>query len=460
MSDHIHIVSIEVENFRRITAAAIELSETAGLVRVTGPNQAGKTSLLKAIAGVLGGTSSVHLDSLHEGAKTGKVTVKLTNGFTIERRTTVKAPKGYLTITGPDGGRHTQGRLADWIGPRSFDPLAFLALTTPAKRDVLFSIAKDPELPSKLAASREDYGVHYDKRTPLISKRRELSHRIANGPEGRIPKSIDTDAALAELRELEEKGRQCHAAGRAATIAERERIAGESRMAREEARCSHQKAVIRDLSQQVKVARRILGEYKEELARVAEEQKELDGRSVARNRAFEELDDPSAAIKAVQERLASAVEVELQRGPWVRHAEAMEELEDVKMKEARLTDGIKAIKAAEGRLLKESGIPIEGLGFDDSGAPLLNGLSLEVASGRERIEVAVRVALAADPKIRVCLLDEANDLDLEALAGLEQLAIENDFQIWCVRIGLEGPGEIVVEDGVAMTPKEEESEET
>ena len=53
-TEKITLVGIEAENYRRLTAARIELVPSKGLVRVTGANAAGKTSLLKAVAGARG----------------------------------------------------------------------------------------------------------------------------------------------------------------------------------------------------------------------------------------------------------------------------------------------------------------------------------------------------------------------------------------------------------------------
>lgn len=66
--------------------------------------------------------------------------------------------------------------------------------------------------------------------------------------------------------------------------------------------------------------------------------------------------------------------------------------------------------------------------------------------------------------MRVCLLDEANNLDLPSMERLDELAKKHRFQIWAVRIGIEGPGEVVVEDGEAWTredlvPAEDAAEE-
>ena len=64
----------------------------------------------------------------------------------------------------------------------------------------------------------------------------------------------------------------------------------------------------------------------------------------------------------------------------------------------------------------------------------------------------VQMAFAADPDLRVCLLDdEGNSLDLEGMEELDRLAKSKNFQVFICRIGLEGGGEIVVEDGVAKS---------
>ena len=39
----VHIVSLEVQNFRRLTAAEVKILPGKGLVRVTGANSSGKT---------------------------------------------------------------------------------------------------------------------------------------------------------------------------------------------------------------------------------------------------------------------------------------------------------------------------------------------------------------------------------------------------------------------------------
>jgi len=48
-------------------------------------------------------------------------------------------------------------------------------------------------------------------------------------------------------------------------------------------------------------------------------------------------------------------------------------------------------------------------------------------------------------------LSGINDIDLDGLEELDRLAKAHGMQVWAARIGLEGPGEIVVEDGEARS---------
>ena len=446
----VSIVEVEIENFRRLTVAEIKLVPKEGLVRVTGPNAAGKTSLLKAIAGVLGGAGEVHPESKKDEAKTGRVALRLSNGYTVERRFTDRNAKGYLTVTGPDEGQHRQSKLAGWLGSGSFDPLAFFSLKPEAQRDTLFSVAKDPELPKKLADSRRKYAAVYDDRTPVIVRKRDLARTIASAPAGEPPDPIDTKETLSLIR-----------SGQALQVRyqslNRQHQNAMAKIHSYETAVSSRVAKIEDLEQRSdELLNRISGQ-KERLKVDKSNLSECQKKAEVLQSDLSQTDDPAPQIAQLQEVLASASEVDRKRQPWLDHEKATMDFENVATEERTLTEDLKNIKAAEGRLLAESGIPVKGIGFDEAGTPLLNDRSLELASGRERIEVAVSVALAADPQLRVCLLDEANELDLDAMKALDRLARKHHFQIWCVRIGLEGPGEIVVEDGVAKSSDQEEA---
>jgi hypothetical protein len=55
--------------------------------------------------------------------------------------------------------------------------------------------------------------------------------------------------------------------------------------------------------------------------------------------------------------------------------------------------------------------------------------------------------MALNPSIRVMLIDNGNALDADNLTVLEQMAAENDYQIWMTWVGDSERAQLVIEDG-------------
>lgn len=429
----ITIAAIEVDDFRRLKLARVQVLPEVGLVRITGETAQGKTSLLKAVAAALFGAKAVDPGSIREDADSGRVSLRLSNDFIAERRFTRAAsrPKGELNLVAPDMGpiKRAASILAEWVGPHAAAPLEFFQLDTAQQRDVLFSIAENPDLLKKVEGVRQKREATYSKRTPLISRRRQLTK--VEKPEGERPEPIDTSSEMQKLTELRER--------------------------QEERQEAHKD--LEDARQGVRRAQLEVERLEKELAKAREElgswEKAVDDAGAA----LEELEDHTEEIEALQGRIATASEVQKEIAPWERWDEAKSELDAIRKREEKLTTEIAELEKEEASLLEDAKIPVEGLSFNEEWEPLLNGRSFELASGRERIDAAYEVAVAARPQLKVILLDEANDLGLEDLKRLNERATQDGFQVLATRIGLEGEGEIVVDDGEAWGRDDPEGEE-
>lgn len=430
-------IGLKVESFHRLRAAEVELIPADGLIRVTGKNGAGKTSLLRSIKAALGGAGEVLREAVvNEGSEdgTGSVRLTLSNGFTVERRFTAAAPKGYLTVTGPDGGKHQQGKLNEWLGPLSFDPSAFLTLEARRQREVLLSLGEDPELPRKLDQLRERRAERYQERTPWISQKRKASQ--VHPPEGERPEPIEVSAELERMGQLQRQERERQDALREAEATTRQAEAAEARYKDADARVADLERLLEEAKAQAVKAAKVARATEDDAKRAAAE--------------AEALPDVTQDIEGVRARINEADRVQTALEPWKAYDRAHQEMEEATAAVDALTAEMDAVEAQERELIASAGIPVDGLSFAEDGAPLLHDRPLEVASGAERAKLAVAVAMAARPELRICLLDEeANGLDLDGLKELDRLAKEHGFQVWCARIGLEGAGEVVVEDGEA-----------
>lgn len=444
MGEHTTIVRLVARDFQGLRAARVRLDREAGLVRVTGKNGAGKSSLLGAIKAALGGAAEVHVRAVRDGAEdqTAEVELTLSNGFRIRRKLTEANPKGYLTITGPDGGKYGQGKLDDIVGPLSFDPLAFFGLKPDRQREILLGLGGDPELAAKLDDVKSRRAEKYDERTPWISQQRTAA-KVAK-PEGERPEPVDVSGEMKRLGELQAAERDRQDAAREL----------ESQRVRRR-RCAEE---IADSERMVEELEERLAAARELVQRHCELATEIDGELADAEAALAELVDPAPAIEAVTARISEADAVAAALEPWKAWDRAQAQNAEAADKVAELTHDLNGLDQERDALIAGAGIPVEGLTFDESGAPLLNGRPLELASGGERIRLAVQVALAVDPALRICLVDEANDLDLEALAALHEHAQAHGFQLIVCRIGLEGDGEVMVADGVALSDGETDGE--
>jgi len=431
--DGIRILALDAENFHRLRVAKVRLDGSGQLIRVTGDNGAGKTTLLRAVMAAFGGDRAVRPETIREGADGGWVRAELTNGFAITRKFTPANPKGYLTIEGPGAAegttaRYKQGDISGWLGDISFDLLALFDLPPKKLRETLLSLAKDPELRQKLDALTEEREQIKQERTPWLSlkQRAERTPR----PTGDRPEPVDVSGEMMRLRELRDQERAAQEAKRAVLRAEQE---AQDHAASIQA----QEEQIRQLTDRLEATKRMEPAVKA----VVEEAK----------RAAHAAGDPSLEIQAVEARVSEADAIQRAIAPWQEYDRVAKEAAQAAKEAEKLTKRLAALDANERKMLAESGIPVEGISFAEDGTVLLNARDLAVASGSEKIRMAFRVAVAANPKLRVCLIDEGNDLGTAALAEVDALCREHGIQGFVCRLGLEGPGEIVVDDGVAST---------
>jgi predicted nucleic acid-binding Zn-ribbon protein len=437
-NDAIRLLSLEAENFHRLRVAKIRLDDEGKLIRVTGENAAGKTTLLRAVMALFGGDGAVRPDAIREGADGGWVRGELNNGFTLTRKFTEKNPKGYLTIEGPglmEGTRtkYKQSDVSGWLGDISFDLLALFRLKPRDLRDTLLSLAKDPELRSKLDGIAADRERIREERTPFLSVKQRAERTPK--PTGERPEPVDVSGEMAKLAELEaeaERYREARDSGDAAMDAAND--------ATEDLKETEEE--IRRLEEQLKDAkdRRMLEVDRMKLLGLAAAKAKDDA---------DKLTDPRDQIATVRARISEADQIRRALAPWDAWERIQTEAKEATSKAKKLTDALASLDAQEKELLAESGIPVDGISFAPDGAVLLNNRDLAVASGFERIRMAFRVAVAANSRLKAVLVDEGNDLGLDGLKELDALCHETGIQGFLCRIGLEGPGEIVVEDGEA-----------
>ena len=133
------ILSLESENFKRLKV--VEITPDGNLVKITGRNAQGKTSVLDALWSALAGASSSPKAPINDSAAEARIRVTLgerTNGtrqveliVTRKFKRDSSKDKGYTTslkVEGSTPGMAPQDYLDSLLSVLTFDPLDFMRM--------------------------------------------------------------------------------------------------------------------------------------------------------------------------------------------------------------------------------------------------------------------------------------------------------------------------------------------
>jgi Recombinational DNA repair ATPase (RecF pathway) len=423
------VIHLEVENFKRVQA--IDLTSNGQTEVLAGNNEQGKTSVLDALACVIGGGKLVPDVPIRKGQKKARVKAVIgrepytieTADFTVERKFEKSGPKnGNLTITGKNAplGK-PQDFLDKLFGNLSFDPLAFAEGKTAQDRARRFQTLRDI-VGVDFTLLDQERAQLYENRKFLNQEVKQLEAKVENlehFPEA--PKErIDTTVLLAELQTAEQHNKQAEAAEREIET-----------LSNQDAQYAAELARLRARAQEVKLERAAI---QEKMAKAAES-------------AIEPVD-----TQAITDQLINVQELNDKVDANARRRETEAELRQKTGAALKLTLAIEAVDENKAAQLTEAKFPVEGLGFDDGGV-LLNGLPFEQASEEQQIVVSAAIGLALHPTLRTLLVRKAALLDKKHRAALIQWGKDNDVQQYIEIVGTEG-GTVVIEDGLIAEREE------
>jgi hypothetical protein len=194
--------------------------------------------------------------------------------------------------------------------------------------------------------------------------------------------------------------------------------------------------------------RRHLSDVETDLAMLRGRRDELQRDAEAKATAAGAMPDPTEAIEAYMAHIASAEAVARSLRPWEAYDGAQADAERATAEAARITAAVDAVEADRVALIEAADIPVPGLSFNPEGEPIYNGRPLELASGGERVRIALAVAKAAG--LGFTLIDEGDVLDDDMLAEIDAEARQDPgVQVLICSVGRSGPGLVQVVNGEA-----------
>lgn len=414
------IVRFSASNFKRLFAVAAELKD--GVIKVTGKNSQGKSSVLDAIQAALGGKKASPEKPIRAGAEQAEVIIE-TEEFNVLKKWTARGGE-TLVVEAKNGARFPAPQaFLDKLGTAGlgFDPLAFSRM---APKDQALLLRRLVGLDTTALDGQR--ARLYDERTRVNAECKTLeanwkSLPVPDPPSGEVGTEISIESLYVE--------REGALSTKTLNDGKRSNLAM--------------------LTRQHELALNRLRKAEQELAEAAEAKAEAERQAA-------DLVDPDVAVISakIEEAKQHNATVQLRRRLAERHEQAKAQKADGEKKVAAkkaeadgITTKIAEIDAQKQKLLAEAKFPIDGMSVEGDQV-LMRGVPFSQASSSEQIRVGLAMGAALNPKLRVILVRDGSLLDQDSLRVVEEWARVNDVQVFmeCVTDGEVGDG-IVIEDG-------------
>lgn len=452
MTKHCNLISIEIDNFKRLKAVRLELNGAS--VVLGGSNEQGKSSVLDAVETLFGGPKMAPARPVREGQDTARIVGKV--GDLTITRTFEKDGGSKLVVASPEGAKYSspQAMLDDLFGQLAFDPLEFTRMKA---REQAETLAKLVGIDFTLLDKKRQ-GV-FEQRTDVNRDVKKLAAQVAGMPFNKdAPEATVSITEITEsIKAAEEKRKFAEQARRASDDAERELAAATARVTALE---EQEAALAAETDAEIARHRAAIAAIEQkDRARLAAIAKEHDALPDLRTAAKDAAEKASESLAAVPDTAPLYTEIEEAEGinrkvreNAARKAADVELAAETARAEA-LTAEIAAIDKQKIDTIASTKFPVDGLSLTD-GAVTYEGLPFEQASQARKLRISCAIGLALNPKLRVLLIREGAFLDTEAMKQLAEFAEQNQVQCFIERVGDGTEVGIVIEDGEVREVRE------
>jgi hypothetical protein len=445
------LIRVQAENFKKVRV--LDIAPNRYVTKISGANEAGKTSALDAIFYGLQGRKTLPKELIHRGQKKGAIFIETTTHL-ITRQLDDKGGSLQIEVKATGNLLKEPG---DWLeeiaGSLGFDPLSFMRMKAEEQFQTLKKLVP-------LEADVDDLAIRNETDLETITRRKAEAKRLeAARSQITIDKALpekptDVDALLKQSREAADFNADL----------ERQRVARENAIAHH----AEHKKTLEDMSQRHK-------RLTAELAQLAREME--DGQAIYDKRAeaikgqkpLPEPRDRSAIDAQISAADSRNQAITINNANKAQATKLEGDADAIKVELEELADQVRNRKLAIAKALDSAKFPVDGLSFEtqeegSGGRERKNpkkiitykGLPLSDASTAEQIRVSTAIGMAGKPELRFLLIRDGSLLDDKNLAVLEEMAHEHSFQILMEVVDTTGKVGIYMEEGAVKTVNAEE----
>lgn len=390
------IISLKAENVKRLKAVHIE-PDGGPVVVVSGLNGQGKSAVLDSIEYAFAGKSAQCSRPVRDGQKKATIVCEL-DDLTVKRVINAKGGGSLVVSSKKDPEHRSPQKLLDaLVGKLTFDPLDFSRMEVGKQLATLKQLAgldftKQDSQRARLYADRTDVNREIKRLQLQVGSEEDYSD-VPNEP-------VSVDELATEIEGINRSN------------SEQERTERDHAIA---------KLNVEALTRQLEQASQDLKELSTKLK-------------------------PRVDPKPLIEQMKKAHEINTRVQHKQERQERRAEMEAAEVTAEKLTAEINMFDEMKKKKIERACFPVEGLGLDDN-TVTYQGIPFDQVSTSERIRISVAMGLAMNPKLRVLLVRNGNDLDADNLEMVREMAAEADAQVWIERIEAGGDVAVVIEDG-------------
>lgn len=455
-----YIKKLELLNFQVIKEFSADF--TGNVYFITGDNELGKSTLLKAIGALLTGERDAVLRNGEEKGFAKMVVGDDGNEYTVSLNFTKANPRGVLSIKGKTVQSNNVSMLQQLFGYQNFDAVDFCSWSETAEgRRKQIEVVKSllpKEVQKRIDEIDAEVKAAKEERTHLNRDIKTFGAQVKAAKEGLQPGDITTykdKVDISILMEMQNVRAKLDAKAQAVQEKLEERISQIEAVPakrKESARIFHEeieridnvlKDAKRDYDLAVEAAK---AEYDRKVSVAKSERSDAEERYdsdiEAYDRELEEAErrkancekwlqeyeknkedvDVAEEIKQAQVHNEKAAQVE-------DYNKRAEQLSDVESSYNELGEKVDTLQHERKELIEKSELPITGLSFSDEGLTLNNVPFVDgVVSDSQKMEVATKLIIAANPTVKVFRIARGESLGAKRLKAILDVAKQNGFQ--------------------------------
>lgn len=464
-----YIKKLELLNFQVIEKFEAEFN--GNVYFVTGDNELGKSTLLKAIGALLTGERDA---VLRNGASKGFAKMVVGDDgeeFDVSLSFTENNPRGTLTIKQKSTGMATNNvsMLSRIFGYQDFDAVEFSRWSETAegrrKQIAVVKALLAPEIRERIEAIDKEVAGLKTERTGVNRDVKTFAGFVETMEKQLEPGDVERYAEPVDVTELMEKQRTNAAliekakTVRAALAQRTEQLASiPGRRQEIDDIFAKKKAEIDDRVEQARVAyekakerakaehEQLKKDHAEEIENLDHTQADLETRKANAEQWLQKYEENNPEKTDVPQLLEQAQAHNKKHSLVEQYKEKKQQFDEVAAKAEQMDKKIDSLGKERADLIASAELPIEGLTFTDDGLEL-NGVPFipGKVSDSQVMEIAAKLIIASNPTVKVFRIARGESLGAKRLATIIDIAKRNGFQGFIEQVQ-RGQTEMLVEE--------------